>query len=150
MRDQSLRLSLFPGKERRQNDDARSSCPNPQHLRILAVFALRPALGLSRQSPMVGARSMKSLRAHFGPTHGRPRARLHRPDVDDPAPLEGAGMRRGTSIGEPVPPSAPPHSDNNRSDNARKLSIGGLQIDEIDAAIADGARPPAPARTAGR
>jgi hypothetical protein len=45
--EQIARSSLFPGKNRRRNDGARSSCQNPQRLKLLARFLwMRMRLGV--------------------------------------------------------------------------------------------------------
>ena len=62
-RMQTVRSSLFPGAERHRSAGARSSCQHPRRRRMLALFALRPAPRLWRQSPVAGAGSMKLLRA---------------------------------------------------------------------------------------
>jgi len=72
---QTALFSLFPGRKRRQNDGARSSCQNPQRPRILALFVLRPAPSSSRQSPVVNAGSVKSSRAPSPMSSRSPRAR---------------------------------------------------------------------------
>jgi hypothetical protein len=57
------RFFSFPGKNRRRNGGAKSSCRNPWCRRTFALFVPKPAPSPSRPSPVVGAGSMKLLPA---------------------------------------------------------------------------------------